>query len=153
MSSDLAFTILDKSGNTLRFDRFAYERSAEAAHGDYHDANWLRCRITLHATIEHSVGASLLTTELDELSRLLKSVLSSPPQPEQTFEPMEPFIELRVSRVERIVNVTARLDLNPAVGPIIEFDYECRPEEIALTIDDVERVKLAFPERREGRTS
>jgi hypothetical protein len=148
MSADLAFAIVDKSGNALRFDRFAYERSAEAARGDYHDANWLRCRITLHATIQHSVAASLLTTELNELSRLLKSALASPSEPERTFEPMEPYIELRVSRIERIVNVTARLDLNPAVGPVIEFDYECRPEEIALTIDDLERVQLAFPERR-----
>jgi hypothetical protein len=31
---------------------------------------------------------------------------------------------------------------------VIEFDYKCRPDEIALTIDDIERIQLAFPERR-----
>jgi hypothetical protein len=148
MSYDLAFTILDKSGNTLRFDRFAYESSIEAACGDYYDANWLCCRITLHATIKHSVNASVLTTELDDLYGVLTSVLSSSVPVEQTFEPMEPYIELQVSRTKDVVNVTARLDLSPAVGPTIEFDYECRPEEIAITIDDIERVRRAFPERK-----
>ena len=148
MHTDLSFAILDKSGNTLRFDEFAYERSLAAAHGSYDDANWLRCRITLHATIKHSVHASLLTTELRELAETLETGATRPFDNEAIFEPMEPYIELRISRIDRSVNVTARLDLVPATGPVIEFDYECRPEEVSVTITDIERVIVAFPERK-----
>ena len=148
MTDDLAFTIVDTSGNTLRFDQFAYMRSVEAARGDYHDAQWLRCRITLHATIKHSVRASMLTTELRDLAEALRTGLTRPPENEALFEPMEPYLELRVSRSGRTVNATARLDLAPATGPVIEFNYECRPEEIEATIGAVDRVQEAFPERK-----
>jgi hypothetical protein len=147
MSGDFAFTIVDTSGNTLRFDGFACERSVEAARGDWHDANWLRCNITLHAGIEHSVAASLLTTELRELSEILQPVYASEAETKRTFEPLEPYIELLISRSERRIDVLARLDLHPALGPVIEFNYECRPAEITLTVEDIERVRSAYPER------
>ena len=148
MSTELAFTIVDTGGNTLHFDQFAYERSVEAAHGDYHDANWLRFRITLHAIIKHSVHASMLTTELRDFAETLRAGLARTHETEAVFEPMEPYLKLRVSRTGRTVNARARLDLAPATGPVIEFNYECRPEEIEATIGAVSRVLEAFPERR-----
>lgn len=147
MSGDLAFTIIDRSGNTLRFDSFAYERPEEAARGDWHDANWLRCNITLHAGIKHSVEASLLTREVRELSEILQLVYASETETERTFELLEPYIELLISRSESWVDVLARLDLHPALGPVIEFEYRCRPEEIARTVEDIERLRSAYPER------
>jgi hypothetical protein len=60
---------------------------------------------------------------------------------------MEPYIELRIARLEKSLLITARLDLAPAVGPVIEFDYECRPEEIEATINGIKLVEAAFPER------
>jgi hypothetical protein len=119
----------------------------EAALGDWHDANWLRCNITFHAGIKHSIEASLLTTELGDLSNVL-SVASTPgADAELTFEPLEPYVELRVKQWERQLNVLARLDLHPALGPVIEFNFECRPEELVLTVSDIEELRRAFPER------
>lgn len=157
MSNDLSFTIVDTSGNTLHFDRFAYECSDEAARGEYFDANWIRCRITLQAHIEprnanasfkQSVNAQLLTTEIHELCDSLKAILASPSGTEKTFEPMEPYIELKIARGQKSVDITARLDLAPAVGPVIEFYYVCRPDEIVTTINALEVIQRAFPERK-----
>ena len=156
MSESVAFTIVDTSGNTLHFDQFEYERSLDAARGEYFDANWLRCRITLQARIEpgnvetifrQSVNATILTMELARLTDDLKMVLSAPVGAERTFEPMEPYIELQMERLEKVLLVTARLDLAPAVGPVIEFSYRCRLEEIEATLDGIETVRKAFPER------
>lgn len=156
MSDEPAFTIVDTSGNTLHFDQFAYEASVEAARGEYFDANWVRCRVILQAQIEprntnatfrQSVNAQLLTNEIVELSNTLKEVLSSPTGTEKTFEPMEPYIELQISRDEKSVDITARVDLAPAVGPVIEFLYVCRPEEIEAAIAAIDRVSEGFPER------
>ncbi len=155
MPDDPTFTIVDTSGNTLHFDSFSYESPVEKR-GEYYD-NWLLCRITLQARIEpfnaeniftRSVNAQFLTTELTALSEALGAGLSSPPGAESMFEPMEPYIELRIERLEKNVLVTARLDLAPANGPVIEFSYVCRPEEIQATLDGIERVKEAFPERK-----
>jgi hypothetical protein len=157
VSNEPAFTIVDTSGNTLHFDRFAYERSVEAARGEYFNANWVRCRITLQARVEpfngnasfkQSVNAQLLTTEIKELLGSLNAVLSSAPGTERTFEPMEPYIELKIERSEKSVDITARLDLAPAIGPVIEFFYVCRPEEIEATIAAIAHVQEAFPERK-----
>jgi hypothetical protein len=156
VSDEPSFTVVDTIGNTLHFDRFAYERSVEAAPIEYFDANWVHCRITLQARIEpfntnatfrQSVNAQLLTKEIAELSDTLKDVLSSPTGTEKTFEPMEPYIELQISRDQKSLGITARLDLAPAVGPVIEFFYMCRSEEIEATIAAIDRVKEAFPER------
>jgi len=86
-----------------------------------------------NATFRQSVNAQLLTTELTTLSAALKAILSSQAEAERTFEPMEPYIELRIA---------------PAVGPVIEFDYLCRPEEIQATINEIGLVEKAFPERK-----
>jgi hypothetical protein len=147
VSNEPAFAIVDTSGNTLDFDRFAYERSVDAAHGDYHDANWLRCRITLRTpTSKQSVDAALLTDEINELSDVLRAALSGS-HAEKTFEPMEPYIKLRVSRRDNYVDITARLDLAPALGPVVEFRFECRPAEIEATLGAIARVQEAFPVR------
>lgn len=147
MSHDLAFTLVDTGGNTLHFDRFAYERSFEAARGDHHDANWLRCRITVRTqTLNQSVDAALLTTEVNELADLLRTALSGP-DAEKIFEPMEPYITLRAIRRDPYVDVTARLDLAPALGPVVEFRFECRPAEIEATLGAMARVQGAFPAR------
>jgi len=148
MSDEPMFAIVDTTGNALRFDRFAYERSLESARGDWHDANWVRCRITLNVSraTKQSVDAELLTTEIVELSNILRATLSSFGA-EQTFEPTEPYIKLRIARRDTHVNIGARLDLAPAVGPVIEFVFECRPEEIGATLDAIGRVHEAFPER------
>lgn len=156
MSDEPTFTIVDTGGNTLHFDRFAYEWSVEAARGDYFDANWVHCRITLQARVEprntnasfrQSVNAQLLTREIAELSDSLKAVLSGPPGMEMTFAPMEPYIALQIARDEKSVDITARMDLAPAIGPVIAFFYTCRPKEIEATIEAIERVREAFPER------
>jgi len=155
MPNDLAFTLVDIAGNTLHFDSFAYERSIEAARGDWHDANWIRCRITLQTTIKavhrntvfrQSVNAELLTTELTELSNALRAVVSAPGA-EKAFRPIEPYIRLQLVKLDKLVRITARLDLAPAIGPVVEFTYECRPEEIEATIAGIERVTARFPER------
>lgn len=155
MSDEATFTIADIYGNTLRFDRFAYEWSLFAARGSYHDANWVCCRITLkakveevegYATIKQSVDAQLLTTEIKELSDTLAEILSTPGT-EKTFQPMEPYIVLRIARSDEYVNVGARLDLAPAVGPVIDFTFTCRPDQIEAAREAVVRVQDAFPER------
>jgi hypothetical protein len=147
LSDEPTFTIVDSSGNTLHFDRFAYERSVEAARGDYHDANWLRCRITLRTpTLKQSVDAELLTAEINELSDVLRAALSGS-DAAKTFKPLEPYIELRVTRRDNCVDVMARLDLAPALGPVIEFRFECRPAEIEATPGAIARVQEAFPVR------
>jgi len=147
VSNEPAFTIVDVSGNTLHFDQFAYERSIEKARGDYHDANWIRCRITLQAsTLKQSVHAALLTTEIKELAETLRVALLVPGT-ETTFTSMEPYIDLNVIRRDRYVDVTARLDLAPALGPVVEFRFECRPEDIEATLGTIGHVQELFPER------
>ena len=61
---------------------------------------------------------------------------------------MEPYIELRIARLDKSLLITARLDLAPALGPVIESNYECRPEEIEATINGIKLVEEAFPERK-----
>jgi hypothetical protein len=147
--NELAFTIVDTSGNTLHFDGFSYERSAEAAGSEYFDANWVRCRITINvnAILKQSVGAALLTGEIKDLSNALRAALSAPGA-QTTFEPTEPYIRLQIARSDRSINITARLDLAPAIGPVIEFTFECRPQEIEVVLAAIDRVHEAFPERR-----
>jgi len=60
---------------------------------------------------------------------------------------MEPYIELRFARLEKSLLIAARLDLAPAVDPVFEFGYECRPEAIEATINGIKLVEAAFPER------
>jgi hypothetical protein len=138
----LAFTFLDTSGNTLTFDKFQYERAYLV--GDEYDDNWLSCRITLHATIRHSVMASLLTSELKALAVAVRSALEAK---EAEFEPVEPWISLKLSRSPGIVLVDATLTITLGDGPDISFGYECREAEVRVTLEDIERVIAAIPPR------
>jgi hypothetical protein len=65
-----------------------------------------------------------------------------------TLESLEPYLDVHVIRRERTVDLTARLDLAPALGPVVEFRFECRPEDIEATLVDMHNVQEAFPERQ-----
>lgn len=154
---DNGFSFVDVDGNSLTFDRFHYQFSKA---DNYHDANWLCCNISLKIStlgernskirVDHSVDGFLLTDELQELTRVLRSVLAGEAgDRELTFSPLEPYIDLALSRQPQNVNVLARLDLRPAIGPVIEYCLSCRYAEIEITLADVERVSLRFPNRGE----
>ena|SRR5450755_1868189 len=139
---------VDKAGNTLRFENFRYEYPI-GAH-DYHDANWLHCTITSTSGITHSVKGFLLTFELQYLAETLRRVLAAPSTTaELRFEPMEPYIALRISRNEsrNVIDILSRLDLHPALGPVVEFNFECLPSALHNTLADLDLLIADFPIR------
>ncbi|HET7814960.1 MAG TPA: hypothetical protein VFL13_11355 [Candidatus Baltobacteraceae bacterium] len=141
-----AFTFVDVDGNTLKVDNFRYEFPG-AADGD--DANWLCCRITLHATIKHSVEGFFLTREVSDLAERLRCVLESPASDQEVeFETLEPYLNLAISKNQLKILVVARVDLQPALGPVVEFCFACRPADVALTLDEIKRVAATFPVRK-----
>ncbi len=150
MSAEFGFDFSDTNGRSLRFKYFGYEFpniALDAA--NYHDANWLHCKMAIDADITHSVDGYLLTDELQELATTLRSILASTPLAGQlSFEPMEPYISLRLSRVDRNrIDILSRLDLHPMIGPIIEFNLECTPADLQKTLSGLDRTIAAFPQR------
>jgi hypothetical protein len=63
------------------------------------------------------------------------------------WEPLEPWINLTLSRESSLIFVKARMALRLGLGPFIEYTFECREEEVRLTLSDIEAVIAAFPER------
>ncbi|GAC1355351.1 MAG: hypothetical protein NVSMB31_15790 [Vulcanimicrobiaceae bacterium] len=146
---DLAFTFVDTDGNTLEFGSFHHESPAA---NEYYDANWLHCRITLTARVESgtplkvSVNGFFLCKELQTLAGIIRATLDSPiSDSEIEFETLEPYINLTFSRDERWTLIVSRLDLRPAIGPVIELAMTCRDAEVRQTLEDLERMVEAFP--------
>lgn len=136
-------SLVDTSGNALRLEHFTYERGPVA---DYYDANWLRCDITIDTSvIRRTVDGAMLTEDLQKLVSVLMSALESGNEVE--FEPLEPYISLEISRNDSRFFVIARLDLNMAIGPVLEYCLECSPDALREFLADLERVAVAFPIR------
>ena len=147
MSTDPAFAIIDRRGCILRFDCFNYSGPYRSDEAEHYSGEWLRCRVTLKTrTIHESIPTSLLTTELAGLSGTLRRATFQGPGDEARFAPMEHHVTLKVARMGHFVSVTARLRLSPW-GPVIEYDYECRPEAIAAAARALDTVIETFPER------
>jgi len=138
-----AFTFVDVAGDILRFDRFRYEYPASK---DRDDANWLDCRITFHSMMSQKVDASIVTSELPPLAESVRLVLDKV-QHETEWEPLEPWINLKLSRESSVISINARIALRLGSGPFIEYTFECREDEVRLTLSDIEAVIGAFPER------
>lgn len=138
-----AFTFIDVAGGVLRFDGFRYEYRAPT---DPDDANWLNCRITFDSALRRTVDVSLITSELRPLAESVRLVLGNTGS-ESQWEPLEPWIDLRLSRESSYILVKARLAVRLGIGPFIEYTFECREDEIRLTLSDIEAVIAAFPER------
>lgn len=143
-----SFTFVDIEGNSLHFDGFRHQFPTAA---DYHDANWLHCKITMNARITVSVNGFLLTEELVTLAKTMTDIIAAAPSENTVeFEPLEPYVNLVFSRDEQHLNVLARLDLCPALGPIVEFLFVCRSAEFENTLRSVEQAARAFPVRGTG---
>lgn len=156
--SEGAFAIV-AGDDYLRFDSFAYEfdRSVESLH-----RNFLRCRLTLRVTtkfheirtIEYSVNAAFLVEELRRLSEGLKTHLTRPfeslaeaSRTACTLVFTEPYLELELANYGELFSVQARVDLDPAIGPVIEYTFECTFDSVRRTIADLEEVLSKFSER------
>lgn len=145
LGGDLNFSFVDIDGNSLRFDGFRHEFPAAT---DHHDADWLHCKIAMNARISVSVNGFLLTEELIGLAKTMKAALSEPPSENSIeFESLEPYVNLAFSRDSQHLNVLTRLDLCPALGPVVEFCFVCRSSEIKNTLRSLEKVAAAFPIR------
>jgi hypothetical protein len=150
MSADSGFIFADTNGRSLRFEMFGYEFPNIDLHpASYHDANWLHCKITIDADITHFANAYLLTDELQELAASLRHILgSTSPSDSRAFEPTEPWISLRLSRIDRgRIDVLSRLDLHPMIGPVIEFNLECAPADLQKTLSSLDLTVATFPQR------
>jgi hypothetical protein len=155
---DLFFEFVDDQGNSLRFDRFHYEFALKPGI-NVDDANWLACRIALEVRVDRSRGsrpfrqavdAFLQVHELGALSKSLAALLTGSTA-EDSFSPLEPYIDLQFTKEAERVDVIARLDLSPALGPVIEFCYWCPLNTIAALISQIESVREALPERNPKR--
>jgi hypothetical protein len=136
-------SLVDTNGNSLRLARFRYEREPVP---DYNDSNWLRCDITIDTSaIRRTVDGTMLTEDLRRLISVLNSALASGDEVE--FEPLEPYISLVVSREADDFLVTARLDLDMAIGPVLEYDLRCSRVALQSFLADLERAQIAFPIR------
>lgn len=139
-----AFTFVDVAGDLLRFDRFRYEYPASK---DQDDADWLDCRITFHSIMRQKIDASIITSELPPLAESVRLVLDKV-QNEAEWEPLEPWINLNLSRESSLISINARIAMRLGSGPFIEYTFECREDEVRLTLSDIEAVIGAFPEHK-----
>jgi hypothetical protein len=64
---------------------------------------------------------------------------------EVEYESTEPWVYLNFSRSGKNINMLTRFSIALGVGPIIEYNVECREDEIRNTLRDLVTVVKAFP--------
>jgi hypothetical protein len=145
-------SLVDASGNALRIHDFYYE-FPQTNSGD--DADWICCKMTIETTVlKKTVNGFLRAEEVTELITKMTTALDSLLPEDLTFEPMEPYLELSITRKDdgifqpdEIV-VTSRLDLHPCLGPVIEYSLECSLESVRNFVSELNSVAEAFPPRQ-----
>jgi hypothetical protein len=141
--SEVVFTFVDIEGNTLQFDSLRYERPGASGS----DGKWINCRVTFNVTtfalkeIHYAVDASFLTDDLSVLRRTVEAALGGD---EVQYESTEPWVDFKFSREDNHINILTRLSIALG-GPIIEFNFECREDEVSNTLRDLVMAIEAFP--------
>ena len=137
--SGQAFTFVDIDGNTLQFDSLRYERPGASGS----DGEWVACRITFYAKdICHTVDATFLTSDLVDLKRVMELALQGD---DVQYESTEPWVHFEFSKDGSHIDILSRLSIMLGLGPIIEYNFECREDEIKNTLCDLIRVVETFP--------
>jgi hypothetical protein len=137
--SELSFTFVDIEGNALRFDSLRYERPGASGS----DGEWVSCQIKFNAKeVHHTVDAAFLTFDLSELKRATEVALGGG---DVQYESTEPWVHLAFSRSRGHIDILARLSITLGLGPIIEYNFECREDEIKNSLCELVSVVETFP--------
>lgn len=61
------------------------------------------------------------------------------------YESTEPWVNVSFSKRSNHIDVLTRFSIALGVGPVVEFNFECREDEISNTLCDLVTVVTAFP--------
>jgi hypothetical protein len=122
-----------------------YER---APVGDYHDDNWLRARVTVHAgAFSGAYDAAFLTEELVQFRRQLETLYQSL-RGEAKFTTLEEQLSLRLSGNSRGEILLRGIAVDIAgTGNRLEFQITLDQTHLHRVLDELREVIARFPIR------